>query len=105
MEHDPLLAQSDEEKRSLTHHLDTLDKTIWQLAHELQGDGSSLLDLLRLLEKAHHNIREQYFQPTLPQNRQQLYALLREIEAEGGWPYIPRMHIRKLLTYLGTEIQ
>ena len=96
MEHDPLLT----DEPHLAHRLNTLEQLIGELAEELQGDGSSLLDLLRLLEKKHQNIREQYFQSTLPQNRQQLYALLREIESEGGWPYIPRMHIRQLLTYL-----
>jgi hypothetical protein len=37
------------------------------------------------------------FQVSLPDNRQALYALLKDIEEEGGWPYIDRMRLRSLL--------
>ncbi|MGB3517109.1 MAG: hypothetical protein WBA43_11680 [Elainellaceae cyanobacterium] len=62
-----------------------------------KDDCLSLLSLLRLLEALHRDIREHLFQDTLPRNRQNLYALLRDIEANGGWPYIHRMKIRRLL--------
>jgi hypothetical protein len=39
----------------------------------------------------------------LPDNRQALYSLLRDIEAEGGWPYIERMRLQAFLTNLEQE--
>ncbi|MGL5084006.1 MAG: hypothetical protein ACRC8A_21175 [Microcoleaceae cyanobacterium] len=60
------------------------------------GDPLALLALLRTLESLHQEIRDSLFQETLPDNRQALYHLLREIESQGGWPYIPRMSLRSL---------
>jgi hypothetical protein len=79
---------------------DSLQKIAMQMAHLTQEsvtDAVMLLKILRFLEGLHHNIRENYFQPSLPNQRHDLYALLREIEAEGGWPYIPRMQLREFL--------
>lgn len=73
------------------------------VAHRSEGDAISLLLLLRTLESLHTEIRDSLFQASLPENRQQLYALLRDIEASGGWPYIPRMRLRSLLEHLETE--
>lgn len=70
---------------------------------KLQDRPLALLDLLRILENLHREIREDLFQKSLPDNRQDLYALLKEIEAEGGWPYIARPHLRSLLVNLSTE--
>lgn len=59
-----------------------------------------LLSLLRVLEYLHREIRDGLFRDSLPENRQQLYALLRDIEVNGGWPYIQRMKLRSLLDHL-----
>jgi hypothetical protein len=67
------------------------------LAAECQGDCLALLDLLRTLEHLHQTIRETLFTEALPTNRQHLYRLLRDIEVNGGWPYIKRM---KLIDFL-----
>ncbi|MEO0456042.1 MAG: hypothetical protein AAF152_05585 [Cyanobacteria bacterium P01_A01_bin.114] len=66
-------------------------------AQARQGDCFQLLELLRVLESLHHSIRETLFRDALPDNRQRLYQLLRDIEINGGWPYIKRM---KLTTFL-----
>jgi hypothetical protein len=79
---------------------DNLQQIATQVAHLTQEsamDAVSLIKILRFLEELHHNIRENYFQPSLPNQRHDLYTLLREIEAEGGWPYIPRMQLREIL--------
>jgi hypothetical protein len=62
-----------------------------------QNDSVALLALLRALEGLHREIREDLFQPSLPDNRQALYALLRDIEEQGGWPYIDRLKLQLLL--------
>lgn len=72
-------------------------------AQHRQGDSLELLALLRLLEALHREIRESFFQPTLPDNRQALYALLRDIEVNGGWPYINRMKLRTFMEQLNQE--
>ena len=68
-----------------------------QLIDQAQADPVALLKILRFLESLHNEVRELHFQPALPIHRHELYAMLREIEAEGGWPYIPRMQLRELL--------
>jgi hypothetical protein len=52
--------------------------------------------LLRVIEALHRNIREELFQPALPTSRHELFALLRDIEAAGGWPYIYRLKIEEV---------
>jgi hypothetical protein len=69
-----------------------------QLIDQSKTDPIALLKILRFLEHLHHEIRELHFQPALPIHRHELYAMLREMEAEGGWPYIPRMQLRDLLS-------
>lgn len=73
------------------------------LAQSCQQDTLALLALLRTLESLHREIRDTLFQASLPDNRQELYALLRDIEETGGWPYIDRMRLQKLLVHLSTE--
>ncbi len=68
-----------------------------------QGDIVALLSLLRQLEKLHREIRDGVFQENLPTNRQALYALLKDIESEGGWPYIERMKLQHFLKNLPPE--
>lgn len=74
-----------------------------QTADQHRGNGRALLRLLRLLENLHQEVREGPFQEALPENRQALYALLKDIEAEGGWPYINRMKLRSLMVKLLEE--
>jgi hypothetical protein len=69
-------------------------------AQRYEGNCQTLLALLRLLESLHREISDSFFQASLPTNRQALYALLRDIEAEGGWPYIHRMKLQALLANL-----
>jgi hypothetical protein len=78
---------------------------IQKVANNYQGDTTKLLQLLRLLESQHRQIREGDFLAGLPTNRQALYKLLRDIEKSGGWPYIPSMSLRTLLSHLGESEQ
>jgi len=73
------------------------------IAARTRGNCLALLHLLRVLEKLHREISENSFAASLPDNRQDLYALLRDIEEMGGWPYIERMRLRDLLEKL-TEV-
>ncbi|WP_421658567.1 hypothetical protein [Leptothermofonsia sp. ETS-13] len=73
---------------------------IRELAEGQGGDSLALLALLRLLEGLHQEIRDNLFQDSLPDNRQALYNLLRDIETTGGWPYIHKMKLQALLTNL-----
>lgn len=85
---------------TLPEDLDQLSKLIDQVALERQGKSTALLALLRLLEERHRDICETLFYDALPDNRQHLYALLRDIEVNGGWPYIQRMKLQALLANL-----
>jgi hypothetical protein len=80
--------------------LQEITAAIQSAAENYQGDTLALLSLLRVLEELHQVIREDLFQDALPTNRQELYSLLKDIETEGGWPYIPRMRIGALLAAL-----
>lgn len=72
------------------------------LAQSYQKDSLALLAILRCLEALHREIREGMFHASLPNNRHGLEALLKDIEAEGGWPYIERMRLQSLLVnFLG----
>jgi hypothetical protein len=90
---------SDElDAQDLQVKLQALRTEIWALANDHKGDTLTLLALLRTLEEAHRQIRDSLFQDSLPDNRQTLYALLKDIEELGGWPYVARMKLRSLLT-------
>jgi len=83
--------------------LSAIAKLVHATAQSYQGKSSELLALLRLLESLHQGIRDDLFQKSLPDNRQALYALLRDIEIEGGWPYIHRMKLQSFLSNLLAE--
>jgi len=91
-------------ERSKLKHLELdlqmLADTTQKLAQDCKGDSLALLALLRTLENLHREIRESLFQESLPDNRQALYHLLRDIEATGGWPYIHRLRLQSLLINL-----
>ena len=82
------------------HDLEVISSQIHSMADRSQGDVHSLLLLLRTLEQLHREIQEGYFQAALPDNRQALYKLLRDIEENGGWPYIQRWKLQALLANL-----
>lgn len=84
--------------------LQAIADLVHAIARQRQGKSLELLALLRLLEALHQEIRDGLFQPSLPDNRQALYALLRDIEADGGWPYIHRMRLQEFLSNLCTEM-
>lgn len=79
--------------------LEAIAATVRAAAQQRQGQSLELLALLRLIESLHREIRDGLFQSSLPNSRQALHALLRDIEAQGGWPYIYRM---RLIDFLAT---
>ncbi|MBE7383883.1 MAG: hypothetical protein F6J95_021010 [Leptolyngbya sp. SIO1E4] len=87
----------------LPEDLQAVTKVIERSALSRRGDELALLELLRLLEQLHTYIRDEWFQEAMPTNRQRLYALLKDIEIGGGWPYIQRMRLRSLLEKLELE--
>jgi hypothetical protein len=72
---------------------------IQKVVDQSKGDPIAQLRVLRFLEHLHQDIRESEFQPALPTDRHGLNNLLKEMEAQGGWPYIPKMNLRALLSY------
>jgi fido (protein-threonine AMPylation protein) len=90
--------------RDLSWHLQGISSGVKDVADACDGDVIALLALLRHLEQLHREIRDGVFQENLPANRQRLYSLLRDIESEGGWPYIARMRIQALLVNLSEEV-
>lgn len=87
----------------LSAKLQAIATTVYDAAEASHGDSIALLALLRKLEQLHREIRDGSFQESLPQNRQQLYSLLKDIELEGGWPYIERMRLQAFLSQLSAE--
>lgn len=67
------------------------------LASGLEGQPAALLELLRLLEQLHRQIQDGAFRASLPADRNQLFRLLQQMEASGGWPYIPRPQLRTFM--------
>jgi hypothetical protein len=89
----------------LAKSLQEVSTTIWAIATRCEGDHYCLLILLRSLERLHREIRENLFEPSLPNTRNALSNLLREIEESGGWPYIERMRLSALLKNLESDEQ
>ena len=88
--HNPLIKQTESE-------LQTALTNIWKIAQESKGQTLELLEILRSLENLHNQLRDTLFQESLPDNRQALYVLLKDIETKGGWPYIYRIKLQDLL--------
>ncbi len=76
-----------------------LSKT-WSIATKKPQDLLFLLSVLRSLELIHRQIRTELFEPSLPETRNDLYQLVKDIEEKGGWPYIERMRLQDLLQNL-----
>ncbi|MFW6264457.1 MAG: hypothetical protein ACOC3E_02955 [Cyanobacteriota bacterium] len=83
--------------KPLETQLEEFSTRVWAIAQQYQEDSQTLLVLLRMLEQLHREIREEMFVPSLPNRRQPLYDLLKDIEEMGGWPYIERMKLQAFL--------
>ena len=71
---------------------------------QCDNDPQRLLELLRTLEALHSDIRVNLLEPSLPNSRNDLYELLRDIDETGGWPYIERMKLQAFLKHLSSDI-
>lgn len=91
------------ESAKLSCQLQAIASAVHNAEQDCLGNAKALLALLRQLEQLHREIRDGAFQKSLPDNRQALYSLLRDIEAEGGWPYIERMRLQAFLTNMEQE--
>lgn len=94
---------NDFDKGQFQQSIEAIAAEIRAIAQSCDGDTLAILALLRAIEAIHHEIRDSLFLTSLPDNRQDLYALLRDIETESGWPHIPRMRLRSLLVNLAPE--
>ncbi|MBK1990823.1 hypothetical protein A0J48_025500 [Sphaerospermopsis aphanizomenoides BCCUSP55] len=92
------------ESKQFADKLQVINAAVKDAAQVCQGDTIALLALLRQLENLHREIRDGIFQESLPDNRQRLYSLLKDIESEGGWPYIERMRLQAFLVNLPAEV-
>ena len=92
-----------QEKHQLAGRCQELAVQVRAVAEQCQGDSQCLLALLRTLESLHREIRTELFEPSLPDTRNALYQLLRDIEESGGWPYIERMKLQALFHHLLPE--
>ena len=72
----------------------------WSIAENKKHDTLFLLSILRNLELLHRKIRTEMFEPSLPETRNNLYQLVKDIDEKGGWPYIERMKLQDLLRHL-----
>jgi len=81
----------------LESELKTIVERVDAIALECGDDSDQLLALLRTLEGLHRRICAEQFEPSLPNTRKDLYALLKDMEEQGGWPYIKR---GKLQTFI-----
>jgi lactate dehydrogenase-like 2-hydroxyacid dehydrogenase len=95
--------QKNLESENLFSELQAIATATHNAVQVCQGDVKALLALLRELERLHQEVRDGVFQASLPDNRQRLYSLLRDIESEGGWPYIERMRLRELFINLTSD--
>jgi len=92
------------ESTNLHSDLQSLTDLVKVVAKNYQGDAAAILAILRTLENLHQEVREGEIQKTLPDNRQELYNLLKDIESKGGWPYIPRLKLQHLLENWSDDI-
>ncbi|MEH2297345.1 hypothetical protein [Nostoc sp.] len=94
---------NNQESGELSWKQQAIATVVYDAVQDCQGDTEALLALLRQLERLHREIRDGVFQESLPVNRRQLYSLLKDIECEGGWPYIERMRLQAFLANLPQE--
>ena len=94
---------SPDTSNQVTADIEEIRLAVQVAARKRANDCAALLALLRQLEELHRDICETLFQESLPNNRQHLYHLLRDIEVNGGWPYIQRVKLKDLLHTLEME--
>jgi hypothetical protein len=99
------LNQVSPSSQDLSTDLSQIAQAVRSAAQIREGDVLALLELLRLLDELHADIRDTLFRDALPNNRQRLYRLLRDIEQQGGWPYIKRMKLIALLEHLEEDAE
>lgn len=85
---------------AVSQSLEPLLQEIMAIAADHEGDGQAQLLVLRQLELLHRKICEDYFYHTLPERRRDLYNLLRDMEENGGWPYIARPKLQLFMDAL-----
>jgi hypothetical protein len=95
--------EPDHRELSLSERCQDITQRVEAAIASCGQDTAALLSLLRVIEQLHRSTFNDHFVPSLPNSRQELYALLREMEAEGGWPYIPKMRIYELIDYLNAQ--
>ena len=83
-----------EQNKDISRSIEPLVQDVLAIAAQHEGEGHTQLAILRQLESLHRNICENYFYPTLPERRRDLYNLLRDMEENGGWPYIARPKLK-----------
>jgi hypothetical protein len=81
---------------AIESELKKLVNEIGNLAEKSQDNIFDVLLILRELELLHRNIRQEMFEPNLPDTRHRLYLLLKHIEELGGWPYIERIRVKDI---------
>jgi hypothetical protein len=91
---------ADSVEPTLHERLAQISQLSREVSQNSRTEASELLEILRTLELLHREIREDLFQNALPTDRHSLYRLLRDIEENGGWPYIARLRLQDLLTKL-----
>lgn len=91
-------------RSDLPADLTELVQSVHTMAQSRAGNALALLELLRLMDELHYEVRDTLFHEALPNGRQQLYQLLRDIEQNGGWPHIKRMRLTDLLDHLEDEL-
>ncbi|MBO3460806.1 hypothetical protein G7B40_022175 [Aetokthonos hydrillicola Thurmond2011] len=92
------------DSENLSYKLQAIASVVDDAVQDCQGDVIALLAILRKLEQLHQQIRDGAFQKSLPDNRQGLYTLLKDMESLGGWPYIERMRLQAFLAFLQQEM-
>lgn len=97
------MAQNSVEKENLDNRLQEIFGDIHAIAEQNRGDILFLLSLLRNLESIHRQIRSNLFEPSLPETRNNLYNLVKDIEEQGGWPYIERMKLKALMKNIESD--
>ena len=88
------------EPSPLSAQLNALRNIVRKLTSESQNNIGAILTILRELESVHQEVRVENFEKMLPRTRHELYPLLKEIEEQGGWPYIERMKLQTLISIL-----
>ncbi|KEF41408.1 MAG: hypothetical protein ER33_11445 [Cyanobium sp. CACIAM 14] len=96
-------ASSREPAPPLGEQIETHLAALLAIAEQLSARPEELLELLRRIEKLHRAIQDGPFRSSLPSDRNGLFALLSEMEASGGWPYIPRLQLRTFIDLLAPD--